>query len=441
MALIDPKNDPAVQQTAAGYSELKSIHTKFHFTKAETDTLRTLAARVGEIAARPIMAEKAKLWTLHNDLKTDTPLVFIDPENGWNEIIRPDTLLSQDPLARGWEMALRKQIYWAEEMKDDKVIESFFDVPYSYSNDGWGLPIIKIGGENGGSYMIKQAIEDYERDFPKLHHPRFTIDPSESERVMDLALRIFDGILTVRRKNVWWWTLGMTWNFIDLRGLEGFLCDLIEEPQWVHRMMNLLCEGKLRMLDELEQGGLLALNTGGTYVGSGGFGFTTELPSEGFDGHVMTKDMWGFCESQETVAVSPDMYGEFICPYYKRVLERFGLNCFGCCEGYDTRWKYTRLLPKLRRISVSPWADWATVPEYLGRDYIASVKLKPTPLASAHMDEEAVRHECRQAVELTKGSICEFIMKDNNTLGGNPRNATRWVEIMREEMDRKQPIA
>jgi len=81
------------------------------------------------------------------------------------------------------------------------------------------------------------------------------------------------------------------------------------------------------------------------------------------------------------------------------------------------------------------------VPEYLGRDYVASIKLKPTPLASAHMDEEAVRRECGQAVELTKGSICEFIMKDNNTLGGNPRNATKWVEIMREEIDRTRSIA
>jgi hypothetical protein len=27
-------------------------------------------------------------------------------------------------------------------------------------------------------------------------------------------------------------------------------------------------------------------------------------------------------------------------------------------------------------------------------------------------------------------------MKDNNTLGRNPRHATRWVEIMREEIDR-----
>jgi hypothetical protein len=75
------------------------------------------------------------------------------------------------------------------------------------------------------------------------------------------------------------------------------------------------------------------------------------------------------------------------------------------------------------------------VPEFLGHDYIASVKPAPFPLAQPEMDEAVVRRDARRAVEQTKGGICEFIMKDNHTLGNNPRNATRWVEIMREEID------
>lgn len=114
----------------------------------------------------------------------------------------------------------------------------------------------------------------------------------------------------------------------------------------------------------------------------------------------------------------------------------FALSCYGCCEAYDPRWKFVKELPHLRKVSVSPWADWSKVPEQLGRSYIASVKPSPTPLASPHMDEDVVRADCRRAVEQTEGGICEFIMKDNHTLGGNPRNASRWVEIMREEIAR-----
>jgi hypothetical protein len=436
MALIGQNNDPAKMQTAAGYPELKSIQTQFCFSRKEIETLKKLASKVAEIAAWPEMEKMKKLWTAHNDLKTAEPLVFIDPENGWNEIIDAKNLVSEDPLARVWEMALLKQMFWACNMKDDKVIEPFFDVPYSYSDGGWGLPLGKHGGENGGSYIIIQALKNYETDFEKLHYPRITIDQEESERVMYLAREIFDGILVVRRKNTWWWTLGMCLDFVNLRGMEDFMCDMVAEPENFHMVMNFLCEGKLKMLDFLEQNGFLALNTEGTYVGSGGFGFTEELPRSGFDGHVTTMDMWGFVDSQETVSVGPERYAEFILPYHKRIAERFGLNCYGCCEGYDPRWKYVKTLPRLRRVSVSPWADWSTVPENLGVNYIASVKPSPTPLAMPQMNEDIVRRDCRNAVTQTKGGICEFIMKDNNTLGGNPRNATRWVEIMREEIGR-----
>jgi len=134
--------------------------------------------------------------------------------------------------------------------------------------------------------------------------------------------------------------------------------------------------------------------------------------------------------------VSPEIYRDFIFPRHKRILERFALSCYGCCEPYDPRWEYVRQLPHLRKVSVSPWANWATVPEFLGQDYIASIKPSPTPLATAHMDEDVVRADCRRAVEQTKGGVCEFLMKDNHTLGGCPHNASRWVEIMREEIAR-----
>ena len=435
MALIAQAKDPATMQTAAGYPEIKSMVTDFKFSQKETDCLRKLGAEVLEISQRPDMAKKKALWTAHNDLKSADPLVFIDPENGWNEIIDAKTLVSEDPLARVWEMALRKQIYWADDMKDDKVIEDYFDVPYSYSEDGWGLELGKTGGENGGSYKVVQALKDYDTDFDKIHYPNITIDWDQSFKVMELAHSTFDGILKVRRKGTWWWTLGMCWDFVNLRGLEDFMTDIVAEPKNFHRMMNLLCEGKLKMLDFLERQELLALNTGGTYVGSGGFGYTNELPSPGYDGYVTTMDMWGFVDSQETVSINPDQYGEFILPYHKRIADRFGLNCYGCCEPYNPRWKYIKELPRLRRVSVCPWADWSTVPEYLGINYIASIKPIPTPLAMENMDEDIIRRDCRRAVKETKGGICEFIMKDNNTLGHNPRHATRWVEIMREEIE------
>lgn len=427
--------DPAKEHLSTGFPPIKAMESRLLFDPDEIDRLRLLAARVAEIAALPVQKEKAALWTAHNDLKTSEPVVFIDPENGWNEIIRPEMLVCRDNMARVWEMHLLKLIYWHDHLKDDKVIEPFFEVHYSFFDTGWGLDLKKEGGENAGAYKIVGSIEDYEEDFDKLHYPEVIIDYEESKRVLELAHEIFDGILTVRRRPVWWWSLGMTVDYIMLRGIENFLCDLIIESDYVHAVMNLMCEGIHKKLDRFEAEGLLALNTDGAYVGSGGFGWTNELPSwSEAPGKVRTKDMWGFVESQETSSVSPEMYGEFVLPYHIKLAERFGLNCFGCCESVTARWEYAKKIPHLRRVSMSPWADWTMISEMLGNRYIASVKASPTALSMPNMDEGDVRATIKNALHYTRGCIPELIMKDNNTLGNNPQNACRWVEICREEI-------
>lgn len=406
-----------------------------NFSQKEIDILKGLANKVAGFAMREGEKEKAKLWTAHNDLKTSQPLVFIDPENGWGEIITSESLECEHQLAREWEFSLKIRIYHAEYLKDDMVIDDYFNVGYVYETDGWGIDLIKIGGQNGGSYRVKQVIEDYEKDFDKIHFPNLIINFEATINRLALAEEIFCGILKVRQRNMWWWSLGLTNNYIELRGLEDFMCDFILEPEWMHRMMELLCEGNIKRISYLEKNGLLSLNTGNNYVGSGGFGFTDQLPQPDFTPNkVRTMDMWGFVESQETVSVSPDFYGEFVFPYHKKIADLFGLNCYGCCEPYEKRWKYVKNLPRLHRVSCSPWSDRTSMEENLGKNYIASIKLLPTHLASTVMDENVVRADIRAAVEGSKNCITELIMKDNNTLGGNPNNAIRWVELCREEI-------
>lgn len=113
----------------------------------------------------------------------------------------------------------------------------------------------------------------------------------------------------------------------------------------------------MKKLDFLEENNLLADNSGAAYVESGGFGWTTQLPDNGFNPEkVRTRDMWGFSESQETVGIDPVMFTDFIFPYQLGIMERFGLNCYGCCEPIDPRWDTVKKVPNLRRISTSPWA-------------------------------------------------------------------------------------
>jgi len=402
---------------------------------ADREILCRLAGEVAELSARPIESEKQQLWVKHNALEPTRPLIFCDPENGWNEIITADQIKCENLLARQWEMYLRKEIFWGAEMKDDYTIQPYFDVPHIHDEISWGLKETRLGGEDGGAFTWTSPIKT-EADVEKLHYPEIRVDYAATEKLLDLANEIFGDLLTVRAKTLWWWSLGMTRLLAELRGLQQIMFDMYDNPDLIHRIMTILRDGTMQMLDSLEAQGLLGHNCDGTYVGSGGLGWSDELPAADFNGNVRCADMWGFCESQETVGISPDMFAEFVMPYQIPILERFGLSCYGCCEPLDPRWHVVKQIPNLRRVSVSPWADKEKMAEQLGDNYIYSLKPSPTDLAMSTFDEDRIRAGLRQVLQITKNCRLEMIMKDNHTIGNDPRRVIRWVQIAREESER-----
>ena len=428
--------DMFLEQSPVYHPPVCKCETSFDFTEKERTVLRRLAERVAVYAKSSEAKEKRARWTALNDLRGDAPVIFADPEFGWNEIIPADTLECADPFARVWEMSLRKAVFEIEQIKDDRVFEPYFDVPYAYTDDGWGIEIKKTGSGGAEAFHIEAALEDYEEQFENLHFPAITIDESKSSAVMELAQSVFSGILTPRRHHNWHWAVDYLDQYVLLRGMEDFMCDFITQPEWIHKTLRLITDGMNKRLDWLEKNGLLTLNNDSSYIGTGGQGFTDALPAAGFEGRVRTSDMWAGVQAQETVSINPDMFGEFILPYEAELAKRFGLVSYGCCEPYDPRIQYIKKIPNLRRISCSPWSDFSKVPELIGRDYVSLVKLKPTPLAVHDMNEDVVRRDCRDAVQKTKGARCEFLMKDNHTLGNNPQNIVRWTQIMREEIEK-----
>ena len=408
---------------------------RIQMTPADRQVLRGLAARRADLAARPTEDQKRDLWYRHNALEPTRPVIFCDPENGWNEIITEDRIACTGELARSWEMTLRKEIFWAEEMGDDKVVDAVFHAGHVYGESDWGMheEIHRVAAE--GAYCWDAPLKSYD-DLDRLHPPTIAVDHEATARLRALAEETFAPLLSVQTRTAWWWTLGMTWTLINLRGLTQVMLDLYDHPAELHRLMGILRDGHLARLDFLESNGLLSLNNDNTYVGSGGFGFTRELPQADFAGRARTRDLWGFCESQETVQVSPEMFEEFVFPYQMPILERFGLNCYGCCEPLHSRWHVVKRFPRLRRISVSPWADAKKMAEFLGAEYLFSYKPSPADLARPTIDEDRIRAQLRHVLDITRGCRVEVIMKDNHTIGNNPQNVVRWCRIAQEEAQR-----
>ena len=130
------------------------------------------------------------------------------------------------------------------------------------------------------------------------------------------------------------------------------------------------------------------------------------------------------------------MYEEFIFPYEKPIMDRFGLTCYGCCEPLHLRWHVVKQHHNLRRVSCSPWADVERMADLLADDYILSLKPNPATIATRTIDLDSVRRDLRETLEMTRGCVVEVIMKDNHTIGGRPENVVEWCRIAKEEAER-----
>ena len=409
----------------------------FEISKEEKTYLQGLARRVKELSELPVQEERKQLWKDHLSLKETRPAVFIDPEGAWYEIIPHTSLLCQNDLARLWEMRLRKEIYWQEHICDDRVCRGEFSYQDIVSFSDFGLKEKKIGEGGGRAYKVVPVIEDYDRDLPKLHYRELYYDRAASARVAELCHDVFDGILEVKRDNAFWYSAGLSVDAIALRGFDNFLYDFYDYPDELKSLMAFLRDDWLNMLSLLEENGLLTLNNGGEFMGTGGYGWCDELPAADFKaGHVRPIDMWGYGESQETVSTSPAFFDEFILTYQLPILEKFGMNSYGCCEPLDTRIDILmEKVPRLRKVVVSPWSDLRFMAEKLKRNYALCWKVNPARIASPDIDEDVIRKELREGFAITKqhGCTVEVLNRDIQTLGFCPENAGKWARIAMDE--------
>ncbi|MHB0874637.1 MAG: hypothetical protein ACYC5O_01195 [Anaerolineae bacterium] len=399
--------------------------------------LRSLAARIAEAAALPEQQRRRDLWYGLNALRPERPVVFCSPEGAWEEILPPSGMQCTDPVLRSWERGLRMRLYAWEHFRDDEVLDATFHVPYVYEDSGWGLQPRKVFSDvDRGAYYWYGPLRD-EADLAKLSRPHVRVDREATGHNLERAQGIFTGLLDVSVRTSFWWSLGLIGEFAMLRGLEQVMLDMCERPRWVHEVMSFLMAGKLAWLDDLEQQGLLAPNSGNDYVGSGAYGWSHELPAPGFDAtRVRTRDMWGFAEAQEISGVSPAMHDEFVLQYQLPILERFGLNCYGCCEPLHHKFDLVMKVPRLRRVSISPWCDRAIAAEALGDKVVFSWKAHPAYLADVTFDPDAVRANVRETLTIARGCCVEMVLKDTHTCNGQPERFDLWTRIAMEEAER-----
>lgn len=398
--------------------------------------IRELAARKAEIAALPVQDEKRALWRRINALDPARPMVMID-QVCWNEMNVNDelTLRCTDPECRGYEGHLRRTLYQWDHFPVDMVVEPVIRVPKAIHNTGFGIQVQEetavtdpTSGVRGHKYLNQFHTEE---DLEKIQMPRIHHDTAETERRLAVAHELFDGLLEVRP----WgadpylslWDPISTWM-----GVESALYTLIERPDFMHKLVGRMTDGYLGMLDQLEKQGLLCqpqpvIHCSGAY--------TDELPAPGYNPEKpRTKDLWTFGLAQMFSTVSPQTFKEFEVDYAGRLCARFGLVYYGCCDPLDGKMAEVRMIPNVRKVSMSPWVNEERGAEAIGRDFVYSRKPNPAFLAENTFDADRVRNDLRATLRVCEKYGCplEYILKDISTVRYQPERLSQWAQVAME---------
>jgi len=403
------------------------------FDERDLATVRELASRVAEIAALPVQEEKKAMWRKLNALEPFRPMVMVD-QICWNEMNIDDelTLGCTDVICRGFEAHLRRILYQWKHCPVDMVVEPFVRVGKVIRNTGFGMVAHEeIAVPDPTNAIVGHRYENQlrtEDDLEKIRVPEVSHDAEASDRLLAIAHELFDGLLEAKSSGsepyLSLWDPIATWM-----GVENALYALMDEPDFVHRLLDRMTNGYLSMLDQLEEQGLLCepqslIHCTGAY--------TDELPASDYDPQKpRTKDVWMYGLAQMLSTVSPDMFKEFEVDYTARLCERFGLVYYGCCDPLDGKMNQVRMLPNVRKVSMSPWVKRERGAAEIGGDFVYSCKPNPAFLAMGQFHPEQVRADLTETRAVCEENGCplEIILKDISTVRYQPERLFEWARV------------
>ena len=394
--------------------------------------LRGIARRKLELANSLENEIIRKKWQALAQLRRDTPTVRLLFSNFTNEVITP-RMQCEGETARSLEFGLLWSLVGRELFDDDTPLSPVCEVSWHAWADPFGVKpnLIPASGPNPKGFHIEPIIQDLSTQLDALRHGSFGVDKTGTLEHIALLEDILGDILPVRMTQPCL-TGAITNPLVMLMGMENYLLAMYDTPDELHELMDMATKIYEGYYDLLEKEGLLLPAHDTAFVAQESFAFNSELPTETV---TSTRQIWGFLESQETTGVSPAMYGEFVWPYQDRLVRRYGLLSYGCCERVDAIWEdYLSKWDNLRKLSVSPFNNEPQIGEYLRGSKVtyyskprAEFVTNPGP-----MDETALRAYFKEVCRAASGCLFEMAQREVGTIFGDVERGRRYVQIAKE---------
>ena len=405
----------------------------------ERNMVRALAEEYKEIAFSDEAKEKARNWGRLNALDPSARPPIILDQLPWNEFEGLEELkcLSSDPLLREIEGYFRNELFRIRHFGADLVLPPYYPSPKIHDDSGYGISTVnqdESGHEGAQTHLFEDQLPD-EASLSKLKNRIIRARPEETARKKESVEDVIGDILEVRPTGVMIWAA--VWDRITFwKGAEACLYAVIDEPEFIHKLMARLLEIEMDAVDQLEREGLLAAGPGTkchcveTYVDE-------ERYRKIDQAHIRTEDCWISGAAQIFSEISPAMHDEFEIAYMKPLYDRFGWVNYGCCEPLDRKIDIIRKMKTVRSISASPWTNVDRQAEAMGGDYVMLRKPNPAYVRCGYPETDAVRKEIRATLSACRRNRTPvaFVLKDITTVSSRPEGLTEWVELVRSEIE------
>jgi len=410
--------------------------------KQNATRLRELAKKVAEIAADPVQERNRKLWTAMNDLKAIRPLVHTRDYYYYLLEYKDEMRTTiEDPFLKAIEQTLLLRIYEWNHLRLDRVIEPFIECPVVFKDSEFGLGGYEFGRRDVPKDFYEKAIVwDHviknSGDIEKLKTPVVEYDEKTTMERLNLLKEIFHGIMPVKLFGRSHFRCTPMDDLIVWMGIDEFMTAMIDEPDFIHALLDRYMEAQISRIKQYEKLGLLSSNNSFMNVGNNCPGYTSQLPLPTESGiGAKIADIWGENSDQISTSVSPAMTSEFAYEHEKIWAKQFKLHSYGCCERLDNKLdSLTAAFPNLRKVSCSPFSNLDRTAEQLGNRYVISFKPNSVYLAGDTPQFDLLRNEFIHACELAEKYRLNLVlnMKTIVSLNGEPERLWKWCDMAME---------
>lgn len=396
-------------------------------TPTDRNRVRALAAEYAELVNSDDMAARREKWRLSNRLLARTVPFQVEDNGSFFADLTPQPEC-EDEFARGCEAHFLRCLTNLRLIPDDRVFPNTYWVSWHIGRTSVcpELEFHRVPDSTGRNlgYNTNEPLADLEPGLEKLRPTEFSVNREATWQAAEQAEALFGDLLPVEIVNGYHSLAAgtdMAGQAVHLMGMDNFYMNMLDQPDNVHAFMTFLADDAERFANWMEAEGLLTLNGREIDCGSGSCVYTDELPRREIapGEQLLLSDTWGFIEAQEAIGLSPAMYAEFIHPYQRRVGDRYGLINYGCCEPVHHFWPTLQQFHNLRKVTVSPWCDVASISASAGKSVVLSRKPHPLKLCGPTFDAQDFEATIRETLTITRDNFLELIFRDTVPLNGS----------------------